>query len=404
MRLLCLGTLLPLLAAPALGAEAPTVILLSWDGVRPDYLDRAEFPALERMAREGVRAERLIPVWPPNTFPNHVALATGTYSDRHGIVNNRFLDRERGPFSYENDGAWIEAEPLWAAAERQGVPAATFFWVGSETDWNGTGARYRKAPFDSSVSESEKVDQILAWIDLPEAERPRLVMSWWHGADAVGHASGPAHPAVARQLAAQDRELSRLLAGLDERGIWDRTTLIVVSDHGMVEVSEAIDLRRSLEADGIRARVMSGGGVAHVYLEDPGRTALAVRRMNAIEGVRAYARAELPIELRGQHPQRAGDVVALTDPPRTFYRLTAIERGWVTLRDLLGHKRGMHGYDPDHPEMAAVFLALGRGVPSGLELGSPRAIDVAPTVARLLGIEAPASSEGLPIAGIGEAR
>ena len=161
--------LLPLLIAPALGAEAPTVILLSWDGVRPDYLERAEFSALERMAREGVRAERLIPVWPPNTFPNHAALATGTYADRHGIVNNRFLDRDRGLFSYEADGDWLEAEPLWAAAERQGVPAATFFWVGSETDWHGTGARYRKAPFDSSVSESEKVDQILAWIDLPEA-------------------------------------------------------------------------------------------------------------------------------------------------------------------------------------------------------------------------------------------
>lgn len=396
--------LLPLLIAPALGAEAPTVILLSWDGVRPDYLERAEFSALERMAREGVRAERLIPVWPPNTFPNHAALATGTYADRHGIVNNRFLDRDRGLFSYEADGDWLEAEPLWAAAERQGVPAATFFWVGSETDWHGTGARYRKAPFDSSVSESEKVDQILAWIDLPEAERPRLVMSWWHGTDGVGHASGPAHPAVARQLAAQDRELGRLFAGLDERGIWDRTTVIVVSDHGMAEVNEAIDLGAVLGADGIRARVMSGGGVAHVYLEDPTQAGLTVRRLNAIAGVRAFSGPELPAELRGHHPRRTGDVVAFTDPPRTFYRLNGMERTWVMFRGLLGHKRGTHGYDPEHPEMAAVFLALGRGVSPGHELGSPRAIDVAPTVARLLGIEAPASSEGSPIAGIGEGR
>ena len=134
------------------------MIVVSLDGVRHDYLDRAPFPAFDRIAREGLRASRLVPVYPSNTFPGHVSLATGATPAVHGIVDNRFWDRARRErFDYSNDASWIEAEPLWAAAERQGVPAATFFWVGSETDWRGVGARHRVAPFDAKVGEAVKV-------------------------------------------------------------------------------------------------------------------------------------------------------------------------------------------------------------------------------------------------------
>jgi predicted AlkP superfamily pyrophosphatase or phosphodiesterase len=218
-------------AGAPLNAPAPAVILLSLDGVRHDYLDRARFPAFERIAREGLRASRLVPVYPSNTFPGHVSLATGATPAVHGIVDNQFWDRaRRARFDYANDASWIEAEPLWVAAERQGVPAATFFWVGSETDWHGVSARYRVAPFDAKIGEAQKVAQILAWLDLPERERPRLVMSWWHGADRAGHAHGPDHPDIAKEVAGQDRALGALLAGLDARGAWSHTTLIVVSE------------------------------------------------------------------------------------------------------------------------------------------------------------------------------
>ena len=158
-------------------ARQPTVVVLSWDGVRHDYPDRTTLPNLARIARDGARAERLVPPFPSSTFPSHVTLATGARVDRHGIVANAFRDRTRGPFVYLNDASWIRAEPLWAAAERQGVRSAVFFWVGSETPWNGVAATYRKAPFDTNVGEEEKVRQLLAWIDLPPAERPRLLMS-----------------------------------------------------------------------------------------------------------------------------------------------------------------------------------------------------------------------------------
>ena len=181
----------------------PTVILLSWDGLRHDFPDRGTFPGLKRMERDGVRAGRLTPVFPSNTFPAHVSLATGTYPDRHGIVDNHFFDRSEALWYHMSSKAdWIQAEPLWIAAERQGVTTATYFWVGSESDWRGQGTRYRIAPFDGRRPEYKKVDQILAWLRLPVSEQPRLIMSYWAGADSVAHRHGVRRSALQRRYGA----------------------------------------------------------------------------------------------------------------------------------------------------------------------------------------------------------
>jgi predicted AlkP superfamily pyrophosphatase or phosphodiesterase len=383
-------------AAEPAAPEAPpaaTVILLSLDGVRHDYLDRARFPAFERIAREGLRAGRLVPVYPSNTFPGHVSLATGATPAVHGIVDNRFWDRARRErFDYSNDAGWIDAEPIWAAAERQGVRAATYFWVGSETDWHGVGARYRVAPFDAKIGEAKKVDRILAWLDLPANERPRLVMSYWHGADGAGHAKGPDSPDVAVELAGQDRELGRLLAGLDARGAWPHTTLIVVSDHGMTRASQSVPIARALRGAKVRAHVEPSSSVAHVFLDDPADLERAEHALAGLAGVRVDRRDALPASLHLSHPARTGDLVVRAEPPYTFAASGAFERA----------ARGMHGYAPDDPDMGAIFLALGRGVPAGVHPEAVRMIDVAPTVARLLGIDPPRQAEGRAIDAIAQ--
>jgi predicted AlkP superfamily pyrophosphatase or phosphodiesterase len=381
-------------AARTSWAEPSTVIVLSWDGTRHDYPARAKTPALERMAKNGVRAERLIPIFPTSTFPNHVALATGTYADRHGIVANTFVDDARGEYRHPDDASWIDAEPLWAAAERQGIKAATFFWVGSETDWRGRGASLRRTPFDGSVPESQKVDQILAWLDLPAPERPRLIMAWWHGCDGAGHASGPNSQEIAPQLESQDAELARLLSGLDARQAWSHTTLVIVSDHGMAEVSDWIDPLPPLEARGISARLITGGGMGFVRLESPAQTDAALAALADVQHLRAYRSESLPSQLRAYRPGRSSHLTLITEPPYALAHPTSAESVLWNAGKLAGRVRGNHGYPPDHPDMGGIFYALGRGVPSGTTLPAVRAVDVAPTVARLLGIEPPQSSEG----------
>jgi predicted AlkP superfamily pyrophosphatase or phosphodiesterase len=379
---------------------APVVVLLSWDGVRHDLPDLVELPGLQRLAREGVRAGRLIPVFPSNTFPTHVSLATGTHPDRHGIIDNRFIDPVRGAFRPGDAADWLEAEPLWIAAERQGVSSATYFWVGSESDWRGQGTRYRIAPFDDGRPEAAKVDQILAWLALPAGERPRLIMSYWRGADSHGHRHGPDASQVLRALEGQDTQLQRLLDGLDALDAWPLTTLIVVSDHGMTGIGRHLDLQGALAAAGIGARV-TGGAVAQVYLDDPAGADAALAVAAALTPVRAYKRDDAPHELRLRHPRRSGDLLVITEPPYSFSRPAGLEGSAMTLLSSLGRAFGGHGYEPTHPDMAGIFLALGRGVAPDTEIAEVHQVDVAATVARLLGIDPPADSEGSPVPGIG---
>ncbi len=213
--------------------------------MRYDYPDRAPFPGLTRMQHEGLRAERLIAGWPSSTFPGHVTLATGAWAGTHGIVDNEFLDRVRGRYAYSSDASWLEAEPLWITAERQGVKAATYFWVGSETDWHGQHQHYRIAPFNADVPESAKVDQMLAWIDLPRRSTARAD----HGVLARRRLQSaivavPIIPHIVKQIYDQDAQLVRLLDGIDARHLWDDTTVLLVSDHGMTALHGFFDLRR----------------------------------------------------------------------------------------------------------------------------------------------------------------
>src|SRR5690554_1798607 len=68
-----------------------TVVWVSVDGVRPDYVRRGNTPTLRRLMREGAYTEELIPVFPSLTFPSHVSLATGVKAGKHGVMGNSFI-------------------------------------------------------------------------------------------------------------------------------------------------------------------------------------------------------------------------------------------------------------------------------------------------------------------------
>jgi predicted AlkP superfamily pyrophosphatase or phosphodiesterase len=378
---------LPALAAPG---AAPAVVLISFDGTPAEAVRQPDLPAFAEVARRGAAATRLVPVFPTNTFPNHVTLVTGVAPAVHGIVGNVFLDPERGEFRYSGDPSWIEAEPIWSIAARHSVVSAAFHWVGSEGPWrNGRGPRYWK-PFDPDVPERDKVDQILAWLDLPDAgERPRLVTSWFRGVDRAGHDHGPDSRAVRRGLRQQDRALGRLLRGLDERAALTHTTLLLVSDHGMLAVERHVDLPAALDRRGVDARVLGAGGFAIVSVRGGARDADRAVAVARDLGLEAWTREEAPPGLRLDHP-RFGPVVALAPPG------TAIQSSHLLRRGM----RGSHGYRPEAPGMSGMFLAVGRGARPGASLGEVRAVDVAPTVLALLGIPVPDRMEGAPLPGL----
>jgi arylsulfatase A-like enzyme len=228
-------------------------------------------------------------------------------------------------------------------------------------------------------------------------------MSWWHGPDHAGHREGPDGGGVDAALHEQDTHLGALLAALDARDAWRDTTLLLVSDHGMTRVRSEASVRARIAGSGVAARVETGASVAHVFLDDPAELARAEAALADLAGVSVHRGAALPATLRLRHPTRTGDLVVIAEPGVVLREASLDVRGWRWLRGLFGHATGMHGYAPEHPDMAGVLIAKGRGVTAGARLPAARMIDVAATVARLLGIDPPAHSEGVPIAGIGGA-
>ena len=117
-------------------ADRSTLVLVSLDGFRWDYLDRYETANLDRLARDGIRARSLVPAFPSKTLPSHYTIVTGLYAQRHGMVGNSFYDPELGEWfrlsdsESMQDGRWFGGEPIWVTLERQGVTTATMFWPG----------------------------------------------------------------------------------------------------------------------------------------------------------------------------------------------------------------------------------------------------------------------------------
>ncbi|MCH2171826.1 alkaline phosphatase family protein [Myxococcota bacterium] len=376
----------PVGANPSL--DAPTVVLISLDGTRPEDLNEQALPSLVSLGQRGAVAQAMIPAIPTNTFPNHVTLATGVAPEKHGLVNNLFEDPKRGLFRKQDIPSWIEVEPIWSIAERHGVVSAAYYWVGSEGSWPGGRAPTHWKVFSGRTSEAKKVDQILDWLDLDDPKRrPRLIMSWFRGGDHAGHDHGPGSREVIEALRIQDKEIARLIDGFDERGLFSTTTLIFVSDHGMAAPKGRVDLGRALQRSGIDARVLGIGGFATVVpgsrdRDDPERIRRIAEVARAL-GLDAFAREDAPPDAGVDHP-RFGAVIVRAD------RDVAIVHEGLELK-------GFHGYDPRDPAMAALLVAAGRGVAPGTTLAPLRSIQVAPTVLQLLGVPRPAWMEGRPI-------
>lgn len=377
--------------APAL---PPTVLLISLDGFRYDYLDRYEAPTLKRLAEGGVRASRGMRVsFPTKTFPNHYTTVTGLYPEHHGIIANNMYDPKMDAwFSLSNreaieDARWWGGEPLWVTAEKQGQIAGTYFWPGSEAAIEGVRPTYWKR-FDGRVPGDERVDEVLGWLDLPEAERPTFLTLYFSDVDSEGHRHGPDAPETAAAVARVDGYLARLVAGLEARGLFDAVNLIVLADHGMAATSpeRVIVLDDYLDLDDVVVVDRSP-----VFMARP-KAGKAEAVFAALEGahphLRVYHREEVPEKWHFRAHYRIPELIAVADEGWSI----APERAWFeTHRDRFAG--GAHGYDNFLPSMHALFVAHGPAFRRGLEVAPFENVHLYNLMAHILGLR-PAPNDG----------
>jgi predicted AlkP superfamily pyrophosphatase or phosphodiesterase len=380
--------------------EQNTVLLISIDGFAQDYLHRYKAPTLERLARNGVRAVQMQPSFPTKTFPNHYSIATGLYPAHHGIVENNIYDADFDAVFRMNkkeevtNGRWWLGEPVWVTAEKQGVKTATYFFPGSEAAIKGVRPGLWQA-YDGAVSNIDRVKSVLAWLDLPEVQRPRFLTLYFSTVDDAGHAYGPESEQVAAAIADVDQALTVLVAGLEQRALFNKVNLLLVSDHGMAKVEQQQMIKLDQLFDEKRAALVLWTPELVSIFPKPRELEGIYQQLKASlpSQAKVYKKSELPERWHYQNSKRIAPLLVV---PETGWRLMQTHklRDWLK-KPGLSPVTGSHGYDNSSPQMQAIFIAHGPLFDKGSQIPAFANIELYNLMCRMLGIEA-APNDGNP--------
>jgi hypothetical protein len=412
------------------GPLAEHVLLISIDGWGTDWYavireDPERYPTLFGLLAEGSQAERMSGVFPTLTYPSHATIVTGAWPTQHGI-----------PTNYDEQGNWVlqsnrlMVSPIWEMASDRSLSVALVNWpvshgaeveylIPQNLDFHATDlveqVRRHSTPglFDTLEAATGEV-VMLPFLhheagyhldamtgrfaaELIRRHRPRLLLAHFLDLDHRQHVDGPLAKDARLALSRIDGWIGEILAAVSDVQLAASTAIVVVGDHGFAGVSRSICVPRLLAEAGLPSPSgdASDGASLQLWMA---RASIALRADPAL-----HARERLADAIAAHLP----DVVTLLDRneldalhafPDADLALVA-ETGYIfatsSCEELIGPSgifRGAHGYLPDNPAMAAGFVAAGSGIRSGHSFPEMRMVDVAPTVARLLGIrfEAPA--------------
>lgn len=376
----------------------PTVILISLDGFRYDYLEKYKPANLNYLARAGVRAKWLIPSFPSKTFPNHYTVVTGLYPQNHGIVENSVYDKQsKTVFAMHDreqvqDGRWWLGEPIWVTAEKQGQKSAPFFFPGSEAEIGGKRGTYWK-PYDGEMPNKARVDTVLAWLDLPADRRPTFLSLYFSDVDDAGHRHSPDSVETKKAVLGVDKELGRLIGGLKARGVFEKVNLIIFSDHGMATVdnNNAIILDEVFNID-LAEKILWTREITGIFPKE-GKEAEIYETLKAKlpPQAKVYRKAELPARFHYSDSPRIAPLLVL---PEEGWILT--DRKWFEDKKAKGEMKslkGAHGYDNQLQSMRALFIAHGEAFNKGKVIEAFENIHIYNVMCRILGLK-PAANDG----------
>ncbi|PVX50809.1 alkaline phosphatase D [Balneicella halophila] len=384
-------TLLFICCSLSLWAQQPAgqyVVMVSLDGFRADYPEKFQAKNLLKIAKEGVRVQRMIPSNPTKTFPNHYSIVTGLYPDHHGLIGNAFYAPDLGK-SYQvrdrksvENGDFYGGEPIWNTARKAGLQTASYFWVGSEAQINKMQPQKWKK-YNEKANFEVRIDSVISWLKLPHKERPRLITLYYHEPDKSGHHFGPDSPEVAEQVKYVDEQIGNLYKKLMQLPIADSINLIVLSDHGMRAISEE---KQIILEDYIKEEWVQG-----IYGSNPVYTINAVedkkdsiyKSLREVLHLKVYKRGKASCRWKVGKHIRTGDFFIVGEP------------GWSVFPSHKENRKfgGTHGYLNNDKQMHALFVAKGPAFKNGYTKRTIRNIDVYNLVAKILEIQ-PALNDG----------
>lgn len=362
------------------------VVVLSVDGFRSDYPEKAHTPTLDSLEKAGVRSV-FRPSYPSNTFPNHYSMATGLHPDHHGLINNSFYVEDMDSiYSIGNRAAvtnpdYYGGEPIWNTAENQGIKTASFYWVGSETAIQGMQPSIWK-PFDNSVPFKTRADSVISWLELPEEIRPHLIMWYIEEPDAIAHYAGTDSSATINKVEELDNVLHHFFNKARKLDIFDKIDFIVLSDHGMANYypENYVNLNDYLPRDSF---YFAFDGVPTILYPKEGYAGKAMEILKTVPRVTSYRKGDIPEKyIYGKNP-RIGEIVVMPDIG-TYVQFRAQSRAFAG---------AAHGYDNFAPEMQAIFYAAGPSFRENVKTPPMPNVNLYLLIAHLLDIK-PSPNDG----------
>jgi len=276
------------------------------------------------------------------------------------------------------DASWYSGTPIWSLAESQGMRTACLFWPGSEAKIAGYQPTYY-LKFDDQIDAHKRIDQVIQWLGLPEAERPHLVTLYYSSPDHEGHETGPDSPETAEAVQRVDKLVGELKEKLAKTGL--PIDLVVLSDHGMAKVQGQWI---NLDAFADLSNFETEGALLYPKSEADAERAYKQFIAKPSPYFMVYRRKDVPAELNFNENAREGDPVIIPTGPYIL-RAHAPDPSKPERKA----PSGMHGYNPRKvADMKASFFAAGPDILTGKTLAPFENVNVYPFIAHLLGLKA----------------
>jgi predicted AlkP superfamily pyrophosphatase or phosphodiesterase len=396
------------------------VIVISLDGFPGFALEDAKqpVPTLRRLMQEGTWA-RMHTITPTITWPNHTTMVTGVHADEHGLLLNGTILRTNGwpPVRVDpkiDKEKMVHAQTVYDAAHQAGLTTAQVDWVAINNAPTITWAFNEWVTPDDSVARemiergmltTNEVQDFtkfnIVWRDqvwtkaaayLIRQHQPNLMLFHLLTLDATHHRYGPKTLAGSTAMGFLDSCVAQVVEAVHQAGMTDRTTFLVVSDHGFKGYTNEIRAAVALQSAGLSnaAYVLPEGGTGFLYLNatnpsDASRKVMEL--MKSVEGIADVIAPERFSALGLPLPQSDPQMFDLLLTAKPGYSFSGAAGGAVTAS--VPQQAGSHGYLSSDPDLDAIFIASGYGVKAGAKLDEVRSIDVAPTIAKLLRVSLP---------------
>ena len=272
----------------AVVAEPRHVVVVVWDGMRPDLVSERNTPALWKLAKDGVSFRHHHAVYLSATNVNGTAIATGDYPDHNDLIANfEFRPRidNRKPIDVGDanvvrkgdevsDGKYIGVSTIPELVRKSGgrTVIAASKTVGLLQDRHiGLAARKDSVLLSAGLAlPNDAVLPILAALGpfpkqrteqdnwtaraltdvLWEKGVPAFSLLWLGEPDLTQHETAPGSDAALRAIKSSDDKLGAVLTALDRQHARETTDVFIVSDHGFSTVERAVDLRKILNNAG----------------------------------------------------------------------------------------------------------------------------------------------------------